>query len=123
MKKGFTLIELIAVVAILAVIAIIAGISYTSINSKHKKDSCESLKKQFQNAAIEYVQDKHLIRSANRTVPVNYNDLISNGYMEEGLKNPYDDSNIDTDMSINVTRDSNSNYSATADINCGVSNE
>ena len=99
MKKGFTLVELIAVVAILGVIATIAGISYTTINNNHKKQSCENLESLLETSAIEYVQDNNLLHFPKNDqttcgcivdtycMCVSYNELLTNGYVEEDLEN------------------------------------
>ena len=112
MKKGFTLIEVIAVIFILGILSSIAGVTYTTISNNHKKKSCENLKMQIENAAIEYVQDGHISLPTPNILPccednycacVEYNNsqpnkkktLIYDGYLEAGLKNPIDDKTLE----------------------------
>lgn len=103
MKKGFTLIELLAVIVILAVISVIAYPKILDIIESSKIRAFDSSKK----LIIESAETKYLadVNSSNIT-EYKVLDLIDDGYIKKGAKNPLTGKEYEDSTKILITNDS-----------------
>lgn len=108
-NKGFTLIELIAIITIIAVILLIGFININKIADNRKDDLYNKLVGIIESAGKDYM-DKHvadaesLIEEAvnsNRCVLVST--LITESLLDSNLKDPRDNSSINTSTYVKIT--------------------
>ncbi len=86
-KKGFTLIELLVSIAILALLVSIALISYTKIFKNTTKTTNELLINEFKAAAKKYGNDFTEDVIEEKTIILNKESLIKNGYLDNSFEN------------------------------------
>ena len=85
MKKGFTLIELLSVIVILAVIAAIAYPKVLDVIGASRVSAYNSAKGNIiESAKLKYLADVN----ASKVTEYSVSDLISDGYLKKGIKNP-----------------------------------
>lgn len=108
MKKGFTLIELLSVIIILAVISVIAYPKILDVIESSKISAFSSSKK----LIIDSAKNKYLADATNANV-TEYKvvDLIEDGYIQKGAKNPLTGKEYNDDAKVLITNeDGNINF-------------
>lgn len=97
MKKGFTLIELIGTIVILGVALVLIIPTVTNSLKKGVEDADKKTEESIKNAARNYVSDNR------SSTCVNVETLQSQGYLDDNLKWPSDNTNIVGKVNISST--------------------
>lgn len=107
MKKGFTLAELIGVIVVLALIALVAVPSVADVLSKNKKKLCEVQMENIISAARSWGANNLTILPNDNgdTKTITLKDLQDGGYIDKGITNPLNNTPINENMRIRITRD------------------
>lgn len=88
-KKAFTLVELLAVIIILGIILVLAVPRVTTMINKYR-DNAEARQKDLISSAAEkyMVFEEITFEGATTEIEIKLSDLVSKGYLKDGLKNP-----------------------------------
>ena len=123
MKKGFTLIELLAVITLLGLVALIA-VPAVSKSIKNKKEELYEDQIEFIiSSAKLWATDNKLELSElldGETKTITLKDLISNGYIDDEIKNPLTDEVFPTCVEIKIKRVSNNYEYTVTNLDCEI---
>ncbi len=87
-NKGFTLIELIITIALMAMIGVVIASNMSGMFSKEEDKSIDNFKKQLQDAACVLSESNSFKSRCQSGCTITMNDLITNGLIDENLKDP-----------------------------------
>ncbi len=93
-NKGFTLVELIVTIGIMALVGVVIAANMTGMFAKEEDNSVEAFKKQLEDAACilsERATYRNLCQSG---CTINASELISNGLIDENIKDPRNNTKI-----------------------------
>lgn len=92
-KKGFTLVELIVTIGLMALIGVVIAMNMSGLFSKQNDEEYENFKKRIEDSACIYVETKWSSTKrqnckTNNNCEITINELITEGYIEDNLKDP-----------------------------------
>ena len=104
-KRGFTLLELLAVVAIVAVVGVGATLAFNNIESETAEEELSNIYLEIQRAANLYL-DLHSSDLEwfmhNKKIYYKLNDLMSENYVDQDLKNPVTKEKINSEYYVEI---------------------
>ncbi|MBR5662027.1 MAG: prepilin-type N-terminal cleavage/methylation domain-containing protein [Bacilli bacterium] len=117
-KKGFTLIEIIAVIVIIALVTTIVILNFDNSLNKNNNKKEEAFVTDLEKAACVYIDLKDNAIFKNTcyslgTCTVTVDQLITNGILSSDMKDPSTNQNIDKNLTVSITWDSDGTKTCT----------
>lgn len=118
MNKAFTLIELMAVIILLGVLSLIAIVTINNTLKEEKENSCKIQEKNIISAAKNWGAKNvfNLPQDESNTI-VTIRQLKDEGFLDKDIKNPKNDTLINDDLQIVITKIDN-NYKYEFEMGC-----